>query len=193
MKVITLNKEMFSKRCSELVSKLEIQPDVMVGILRGGGYIVDEIKDSFKTTQFYLTDLRRVQKWMDHLAQPFILKLVPYNLSDKLRMFRAKRAEKSLDKLSIEELQGHELRFNFDAINKDKIKNILIVDDAIDTGRTMFIVKNNLSELFPNSEIEVAVISWTMENSIVVPDYYLFKQVLVRFPWSKDYKEKDFG
>ena len=47
-------------------------------------------------------------------------------------------------------------------------------------------------KLFPNAQIKNAVISWTIESSIIKPDYYLFKNVLVRFPWSKDYKGKDF-
>ena len=71
------------------------------------------------------------------------------------------------------------------------VKSILIIDDAIDTGRSMFVVKNNLKTLFPNAQIKTAVISWTLENSIEKPDYYIFKNVLVRFPWSKDYKQKD--
>ena len=81
---------------------------------------------------------------------------------------------------------------NFDLGKKDIIKKILIIDDAIDTGKTMFIVENSLRKLLPNTQIKTAVISWTIENSIVKPDYYLFKNCLVRFPWSKDYKHKDF-
>ena len=57
---------------------------------------------------------------------------------------------------------------------------------------TQFIIKNNLSKLFVNTRIKIAVISWTIESSIIKPDYFMFKNVLVRFPWSKDYKGKDF-
>ena len=56
----------------------------------------------------------------------------------------------------------------------------------------MFVIKNNLKKLFPNAAIKTAVVSWTIETSVVKPDYYLFKNTLVRFPWSKDYKGRDF-
>ena len=45
MEVVTLNKEAFSKRCDELVSKLDFNPSIIVGILNGGGYVIEEIKE----------------------------------------------------------------------------------------------------------------------------------------------------
>ena len=76
--------------------------------------------------------------------------------------------------------------------SNSKVKNILIIDDAIDTGRTIFVVLNNLKRQFPEANIKMAVIAWTIEDSIVKPDYFIFKNDLIRFPWSKDYKGKDF-
>ena len=107
-------------------------------------------------------------------------------------MIESEKARKSIDTLNLYELSSCKLNFQFNSASKEEVKNILIIDDAIDTGKTMFIVKSNLNKLFPNAQIKNAVISWTIESSIIKPDYYLFKNVLVRFPWSKDYKGKDF-
>lgn len=192
MEVITLNKEVFSQKCSELVLKLDLQPELIVGILNGGRYVVDEIKNDFSKTHIELVKLKRKLEWIDYLAKPFILKSFSKDVRDELRKYKAKNTEKSVDKLDLFELSKCKFDLKLDITEKEKVKTILIIDDAIDTGRTMFVVMNNLRKLFPKSEIKTAVISWTMENSIVKPDYYLFKQVLVRFPWSKDYKEQDF-
>ena len=82
------------------------------------------------------------------------------------------------------------LKFEIENTKAKSIKNILIVDDAIDTGKTMFIVKNNLKQKFPEAKIEIAVLAWTIDSSIVKPDYYLYKNTLLRFPWSNDYKQQ---
>jgi len=189
MEVITLNKEKFSIKCAELVSKIDIQPDLVVGILNGGGYLVNEIKGNFKTSNFLSIKLKRKTNLMDFFANPFFLSFLPYKILNKLRIFKSKKAEKSISSLNINDLSNFNLDFKSNESIVCGINTILIVDDAIDTGRVMFIVKNNLKKLYPNALIKSAVISWTIENSIVKPDYHLFKNVLVRFPWSKDFKQ----
>ena len=67
-------------------------------------------------------------------------------------------------------------------------KSILIIDDAIDSGKTMFVVNENIKRRFPKAKIKIAVISWTLNESIIKPDFYLYKNILVRFPWSLDFK-----
>ncbi len=194
MQVITLNKEALLKKCSELFSNLEIQPDMVVGILNGGRYLLNDIKNQnrFNCNQFHLLKLSKNNSLKDLFFVRFILKKLPYAISNRLRVYESTKVRKSINSLNINELFDHQIEFDFNSIKKETIKVILIVDDAIDTGRTMFMVKRHLEKLFPDAKIITLVISWTLENSIVKPDYYLFKNVLVRFPWSQDYKEKDF-
>ncbi|OEK08778.1 hypothetical protein A8C32_00430 [Flavivirga aquatica] len=194
MEVITLNNETFFEKCSELMSRVDFKPDTIVGILNGGGYVVNGIKKGkeFESVQFKLIKLQR-DNWLKNV---FLIKLVlsvlPCKISDRLRIFESKKAKKVINKLNLDQLSNYNIDFHLKSTPNQSSQNILIIDDAIDTGRTMFIVKNNLNRLFPNSQIKTAVISWTIENSIIQPDYYLFKNTLVRFPWSKDYKGKDF-
>jgi len=194
MEVITLNKKLFSEKCSELICKMDFHSDFVVGILGGGGYVIDEIVNEvgFDSTQFELVRLQRVNKFKSNFVVKSILKLLPYSITNKLRILESKKARSSITELNLTKLSSNYIDFKLNSDSIDIVKNILILDDAIDTGKTMFIVKNSLSKLFPESQIKTAVISWTIENSIIKPDYYLYKNILVRFPWSKDYKGKDF-
>jgi hypoxanthine phosphoribosyltransferase len=188
MEVITLNHKAFVEKCAELNSKLDFQPDMIVGILNGGGYVVKE----FHGIEFKLVKLQRDNWLKNHFLVKFLLKLLPYAISNKLRRIESKKARQSVQTIDLNVLKQRIVEFKIDNDLKDKINNILIVDDAIDTGKTMFVVKNSLTKLFSNATIKIAVISWTIEESIIKPDYCLFKNTLVRFPWSKDYKGKDF-
>jgi len=192
MEVITLNKASFLTKCNELCSEIDFRPDLVVGILEGGGHVVNEISKTLKSENVVYIKLKRKTGYKDFFLIGYLLKVLPYKLLNKLRFYESSRAKKSMNSLNLDELSKQSLEFNLENIDLEKIKNILIVDDAIDTGKTMFVVKNCLDSKINNAEIKTAVISWTLEDSLVKPDYHLYKNVLVRFPWSKDYKGKDF-
>ena len=194
MEVITLNNEAFLKKCNELISKIDFNPDIIVGILNGGGYIVNEIKNEkkFESVQFESIKHQRGNRLKNSYLTKLLLKLLPYSVTNKLRIIESNKIKESIKALNLESLSNSNVDFNFNPNLKKTINNILIIDDAIDTGKTMFAVKNHLIKEFPKAKIKTAVISWTIENSIVAPDYYLFKNSLIRYPWSKDYKGKDF-
>ena len=59
MEVITLNNSTFGEKCAQLKAKLDVQPDMVVGILTGGGYVVS----AFNYSQFELVKLQR-DNWM---------------------------------------------------------------------------------------------------------------------------------
>lgn len=194
MKVITLNNEAFIKSCSELVSKIKVKPDLLVGILNGGGYVFYEVKRELNsdTIDFKSVKLQR-SNWIKNISLlKTTLRLLPYKITNKLRIIESGKARKSIDSFNLNGLTNQYLSFFSNEEVRPTPSNILILDDAIDTGKTMLAVKNKLTSLFPDSQIKVAVISWTIEKSIIKPDYFVFKNVLVRFPWSKDYKGKDF-
>lgn len=194
MKVITLEENSFFEKCIELTSKLDLQPDLIVGILNGGGHIVDNIKSqsNFEPNIFQFVKVQRETTLKNYAIIDFFLKSLPYSVLNVIRIFESFLVRKSIENLNKETLSLREIDFKFSLNTKKDIKTILIIDDAIDTGKTMFTVKNNLSKMFSGAEIKTAVIAWTIDTSIEKPDYYLFKNVLIRFPWSKDYKIKKF-
>jgi len=68
----------------------------------------------------------------------------------------------------------------------DKIDNlnVLIVDDVADTGKTLMVIKEHLSNKNAK-EIRIAVIA-KKPHSIIDPDYYVFEtDKWIIFPWEK--------
>ena len=193
MDVVTLSQEAFSKKCTELISNLDFKPELVIGVMYGGGFVLQEIRSNeyFQQSKFELVKYQRNQKVKKNRGIKILLKLLPYKVSDWMRVLESKKAKKSIASLNLKELSKQEINLKFTSELVKPLQKVLIIDDAIDTGKTMFIIKNNLNRLFPNVQIKIAVISWTIETSIVKPDYFIFKNILVRFPWSKDYKAKD--
>ncbi len=196
MKVITLNAIDFFEKLDELSDKIDIVPDIVIEVLSAGGYLgkVIKVDEKFNKAQYKQI---KIQRRGEYIKQSFFLKilfkLLPYRILNKLRLYESKKAKNSISALNLDELQKDNISFDhLGFLHQKSVKNILIIDDAIDTGRTMFIIKNSLQKQFPKANIKTAIISWTLENSIIKPDFYIYKNVLVRFPWSKDYKGKDF-
>ncbi len=196
MKVITLNAIDFFKKLDELSGKIDIIPDIVVEVLSAGGYLGKAIKvdEKFNKAQYKQIKIQRRREYIKQsIVFRTLLKILPYIILDRLRLYESKKAKNSISALNLNELQKDNISFDhLGFLHKKSVKNILIIDDAIDTGRTMFIIKNSLQKQFPKANIKTAIISWTLENSIIKPDFYIYKNVLVRFPWSKDYKGKDF-
>ncbi len=193
MKVITLNDETFLKTCSKLISKLNVNPDMIVGIHNGGGHVVEGIKNE-KYFNPDIFEYVKVQRSIGIKNKPVVrqlLKHLPYFILDIIRIAESYMVRQSIKNLNKENVTN--CKIDLKLKNTKAVKTILIVDDAIDTGKTMFTVKSNLLRIFPDAEIKIAVISWTIENSIEKPDFYLYKGELVRFPWSKDYKRKNIS
>jgi hypoxanthine phosphoribosyltransferase len=65
-----------------------------------------------------------------------------------------------------------------------KGKNILIVDDVADTGKTLKVVKEDILQKGAQ-EVRIAVIAMKPQ-SIIEPDYYIFQtDRWIVFPWEK--------
>lgn len=190
MKVLTLNTKSFEVNSLRLMSKLDFAPDLVVGILTGGGYVLEAIKThpSIKDCLLEVVTLQRTStQFKQHYLKP-LFSVLPYFILNWFRILESKKVEHKISNLDVNKLQETKLEFNLKSEESSFIKKILIVDDAIDTGKTMFIVKNNLQKKFPYAKIEIAVMTWTIETSVVKPDYYMYKNTLLRFPWSNDYK-----
>ena len=51
MKVITLNREAFLKKSVDLISKLDFEPQLVIGVLNGGGFLIEELRYYFNNTR----------------------------------------------------------------------------------------------------------------------------------------------
>ncbi|WP_295833529.1 phosphoribosyltransferase family protein [uncultured Winogradskyella sp.] len=190
MKVTTLHKEDFETQCKILFSKIHNKPDVVVGILNGGGFVLEEYKKTaspnieLATVKLQRDSTKGIKR--KSLLQKF-LKASPNTLLDGLRLMENRR---NLNRKQKEIQSDLDIKIK---LKPEVVNTILILDDALDSGATIKSVMQSLQKQFLNSEIETAVISWTNSKSIIAPDYYLFKNTLVRFPWSLDYKTKSHG
>jgi hypoxanthine phosphoribosyltransferase len=189
--VITLNPASFTKACISLAEEIEKSgnPDLIVTIPRAGEYIHNEIlkNELFKTASHVnLTIQRPSTKHKQKLKIGKLLKILPVCINNFLR-----KSESFYQELVFYfALQKNKSVLLFTEETKEKIElcnNIVIIDDAIDSGKSIdtvlsFIHKNN-----QNAHIRVAVITTTFTRPKVQPEISLFKHQLIRFHWSEDY------
>ena len=74
-----------------------------------------------------------------------------------------------------------------DKIDFSHYAKILIVDDAVDSGYTLKAVLDKVKENVKNeSKIFSLAAVVTNKEACIWPDYTLYSDVLIRFPWSLD-------
>ncbi len=105
--------------------------------------------------------------------------LLPYCLLDLLRILSLR-------------FKSRTKRKNSSVILRDiepGCKKILVVDDAVDTGNTLDAVLTTLKQNYPQIEVKTAVLTVTMDNPVVVPDFTAFQNhTILRLPWASDAK-----
>ena len=81
-------------------------------------------------------------------------------------------------------------RDDFDTISSMNIKNILIVDDSVDTGYSMLQVRNRINADMGQVNIKVAAINvWSKSYTVCKTDYSNYKDTIISTPMSKDSQE----
>ncbi|MGO3708250.1 MAG: hypothetical protein ACTJGD_03725 [Mesonia hippocampi] len=192
MKVETLDEKQVSIALTQLVQKIDFRPELIVGILNGSAEIIKYLKqqDEFSESVFYQVKLQRKQETVKRKKiMRFLAKQLPYFIVDFLRKLESAKARKSIAAITKENLEKTKI-IPIEIALKKEPQTILIIDDAIDTGKTMYVVKKQLQQKFPKATVYVACIAWTLTDAIVKPDYFWKKEVLIRYPWSKDYKSR---
>ena len=70
-----------------------------------------------------------------------------------------------------------------------KCKNILLVDDSVDTGYTIKLCKDEIQKFFSNSVIKVVALNYFEKSkSIIETDYSVYVDTMLNGPWSSDSK-----
>lgn len=194
MRVVTLLDGKFEKACHCLSVEISnsYKPDIIVGVLTGGGYVGREVSRAWPETQY--TEIRVQRKdtvKKEAGIRHVVLQSLPYFMLNWLRMAEMVYEDIKAKKSNPKREGKVELSAEIDAQLREKGKNILLVDDAIDTGATLKLIKDTLTERYPLAKIKIAVITVTSNYPLIDADYYLFHdRTLVRFPWSNDVKQK---
>ena len=113
-----------------------------------------------------------------------LLKIIPKNIKKILRKneFNSNYHEKNSDR---------NITFNGKIWNeyRDK-KNILLIDDSVDTGYSIKKAKDAIESFFTNSNVKIAAINYFEKSKkIVNVDYFLYSEKMLLGPWSNDSKE----
>ena len=189
MKVITFAPHEIENELTRLISEIDFQPDLVVGILNGAKFMVETFQKSNKFNDSIFCEVklqRNTEKMKRSKWIAFFLKKMPYVFLNQLRKLESIKVKAKIRKIDFSAIDLATVDLTH--FPNSPLKKILIIDDALDSGKTIYVVKKQLQQKYPSAEIRAAVITWTIEQSIIHPDYCLYKKVLIRYPWSKDFK-----
>jgi len=185
VKYIELSIESSKKICKDLAKKVseDKQIDLVIFIAKGGFLMGKYISEYFSCPLIEINATRSGNKIKEKIKK--LLTKLPKSIKKILRTFELKsnvHAQKIERNISIDDEIWKKYK---------KSKNILIVDDAVDTGNSMKQVYNYVETYFNDSKIYTAVINCSnMENTIFNVDYKIYENYIVGGPWSNDSDEK---
>jgi len=189
--VLTLDQPEFRKTCLSLIAKVPDNriPDLICGIVTGGQYVAEDVMldPRLRSCKIISIKLQRPETNLKKKVNiGWLLKMFPRRLNDVLRnvedALREKRFKNAVDlneSLNIAISQD-------DILALEDSKRILVVDDAVDSGVTLLNILKCIKRHAPHAEISTAAITVTFSSPKIMPDYFLYRCILLRFPWSND-------
>lgn len=196
MKIIDLNNANLAAACQKLAFAVKTPEDLsaVVGIRSGGAYIgrrvhAAYIEQGLQPVYHELTCRRPSTKTKKASKLDAILPRMPRWLVNFLRQAEAHLVTLKLNRRdqAPREVELHGELFVFlEGLDGGRV---LLVDDALDSGASMKAVTERLAIINPAVKYEVAVLTVTQRNPVYRPDYSLYQQTLIRFPWAMDSRE----
>ena len=184
-RVVTVDESEFICLCSRLASEVKASgytPDIIVGIYQGGAYVaaaMSGIMDRIPVEYVRLS--RPSSRWKSKMRS--MLRFLPYTVLDRLRLLES----------GILSMRRHPVKDDVELPSQLLARsgcNILVVDDAVDSGATLSAVVSAVKRELPMSQCRSAVLTVTTSAPLVRPDYMLYDDnTLIRFPWSTDMKK----
>lgn len=197
MKVINVDKyEQFSSVVQQLESQVidsGYDPSLIVGIPTGGCFVLAEMKMLSKNSNVcFISKQRKSTATKQKLRLKSFLPYLPRVLNNALRHLESWLLERKFEKKRDEFLSADASLIDLDDKTQKMLidsKQILVVDDAIDSGETMKVIVQTIRQYNPDAEIKLAVINTTFMSPLVEPDFCLFQRKIVRYPWANDVKQ----
>lgn len=195
-RVITVSERELKKLATQLLDLMVadgFSPDVLIGIANGGAHVVGALPNDRYINQFTCRLQRPSTAFKDRASiGQRIVGALPYRVTDLLRVAEDRLAQRGSVTLPVAPPSLDEsLRIAARAICEDGLRNIAVVDDAVDSGGTLVRVVGALRELLPpDADVRTAVITRTRrpDQTLLEPDYFLFESTLCRFHWAPDYR-----
>lgn len=184
MKLLELSREKLTEVNKQLYSiiKKEYNYDLVIFIAKGSYLIGSDLARFNDVGLLEIFATRKGGKIKKILAP--CLKLIPSSIKAVLRKteFNSNYHEKNNDR---------KIMYDERVWNRYKgSKNILLVDDSVDTGYSIKFAKEAISNYFKDSNVKVAAINYfTKSEKIQKIDFYVYKETLLLGPWSNDSRE----
>jgi len=197
MKVINLLGQDFHLACERLASTVleRFDPDIVIGVLTGGGRVGREALPAFQSRCSCRYGEVRLQRGGTRIKKALrintILRPLPECILNLMRMLEVTLLELKAKFIKPDRNGQLSLDEEIRRMLKAEGKRVLLLDDTIDTGWTLKIVKDYLEANFPGNEIKTAVITTTHRHPVIKADFQLYNRTLIRFPWAYDAKSGD--
>lgn len=173
-----------------------VAPDAIIGIATGGVVCAQMLSRTVEVPIFSCSMSRPSSKEKNGKFFRWALRHQPYFLSNWLRRFEdhllawqmtTKKAESpTVSNRLLEDVSN--IR---DAVEAEGMCHLVVIDDATDSGTTLDVVVSILRQALPSStSITTAVVVQTRPDPVTQPDFVLYKNTLIRFPWSYDFRGK---
>jgi len=186
VKVIDLTETDIIKACDDLIVQFDCQFDLAIGIAEGGKFISETIAKKLNLPLLLVKRQRPLTNEKSRIKN--IFKYIPKNLLNIARIAENRFYELSMNKKSREDKSAEIQMLTDDSsfFESFPVKNVLLIDDAVDSGSTILDVEKFFKPRHWN--IKVAVITQTFNKPLKQADYKVYDKTLIRFPWSSDYR-----
>jgi phosphoribosylpyrophosphate synthetase len=160
-----------------------------VGILTGGAYVADAMVPHLAgPPETALVDLRRPSTGIkERLKVGRLLRSLPPATANALRRLEVETRERFVRHKASP--SPADLRESADPRFVAAVRSanrVLVVDDTVDSGRTLTAAVELVRCAKAPVDIRTAVLTSTWKDPPVTPDYSLYDRTLLRFPWSFD-------
>lgn len=185
----TLSEPEFQDACRRLADiSRSVEPDVIVGLATGGVYVAEAMQDHLPAPVELVTlRLRRPGTAVkEYLRSDVVLSRLPRRLSYLLRWLEVAMRERMLKRSPSADLTPTEVPDPDDRVTLERAARVLVVDDTIDSGRTLQAATSTIRSHNEHCIIRTAVLASTWRKPPVAPDFLIYPRTLVRFHWSLD-------
>ena len=199
MQVLTLDPNAFERHAEQLAMMVAENGckkfDALVAVRRGGAFVCDSFCRHFPEDRYgarFDVKLQRPSTKHKNGTVNRLLRCLPTSILNLMRMAESKLLSLRRNVKGRATAPKVELPEGLVSILQEaNTPHILVIDDAIDSGDTLFAISSALKEINPEAEIRIAVMTETTGHPHIHADFTLYRnKTLLRFPWSNDYKHR---
>ncbi|MGY5882438.1 phosphoribosyltransferase family protein [Modestobacter lacusdianchii] len=167
----------------------DFEPDLIVGIETGGARVAESMLEQLPGAAYIAVRLQRpATRLKSRLRLGSVVSRLPRRVADAARWLEVEVRESALSRRPAQpEVPARDLlRSTGLSDAAATAERILVVDDTIDSGRTLTTVAAAAAMARPTAEVRTAVLASAWRNPPVRADYCLFDHTLLRLPSSLD-------